>query len=89
MTKLNFQQPILQSSVSHDPSKIILICWFAAQESIWWKESSKEQNLYEIYFFNNISNINYSSGTLISYVTTKQKTQTLALSYVKQVFCKF
>jgi len=24
ITKLNFQQPLLQSSVSHDPSKIIL-----------------------------------------------------------------
>ncbi len=26
--KLNFQQPLLQSSVSHDPLKIIWICWF-------------------------------------------------------------
>ncbi len=25
--KLNFQQPLLQSSVSHDLSEIILICW--------------------------------------------------------------
>ncbi len=24
---------IIQSSVSHDPSEIILICWFAAQET--------------------------------------------------------
>jgi len=24
---------LLQSSVSHDPSEIILICWFAAQET--------------------------------------------------------
>ncbi len=31
--KLNFQQPILQSSVSHDPPEIILICWFGAQET--------------------------------------------------------
>ncbi len=28
MAKLNFQ-----SSVSHNPSEIILICWFAAQET--------------------------------------------------------
>jgi len=28
MTKLNFQQPLLQSSVSHDPSEIIIICSF-------------------------------------------------------------
>uniref|UniRef100_A0A673J0W0 NAD(P) transhydrogenase, mitochondrial n=1 Tax=Sinocyclocheilus rhinocerous TaxID=307959 RepID=A0A673J0W0_9TELE len=27
MAKLNFQQPLLQSSVSHDPSEIILICY--------------------------------------------------------------
>ncbi len=27
MTKLNFQQPVLQSSVSHDPSEIIQQCW--------------------------------------------------------------
>ncbi len=32
MAKLNFfQQPLLESSVSHGPSEIILICWFAAQ----------------------------------------------------------
>ncbi len=28
--KLKFQQPLLQSSVSHDPSEIILICRFSA-----------------------------------------------------------
>ncbi len=27
-TKLNFYQPLLQSSVSHDTSEIIIICWF-------------------------------------------------------------
>ncbi len=32
MTKQNFQT-LLQSSVSHDPSEITLICWFAAQET--------------------------------------------------------
>jgi len=29
MAKWNFQY----TSVSHDPSEIILICWFAAQET--------------------------------------------------------
>ncbi len=29
---LNFQQPLFQSSVSYDPSEIILIGWFGAQE---------------------------------------------------------
>ncbi len=33
MVKLIFQQPLFQSSVSHDHSEIILICWFAAQET--------------------------------------------------------
>ncbi len=28
MAKLNFQQPLLQFLRSHDPSEIILICWF-------------------------------------------------------------
>ncbi len=30
--KLNFQQPLLQTSVSHDRSEIILICRFGTQE---------------------------------------------------------
>ncbi len=29
--QLNFQQPLLWSLVSHDPSEIILVCWFGAQ----------------------------------------------------------
>ncbi len=33
MAALNFQLPLLQSSVSHDRSEIILICWFCAQET--------------------------------------------------------
>ncbi len=33
MAKLNFQQPLLQSSVSCDPLKIILICWFVVPEA--------------------------------------------------------
>ncbi len=32
MAKLNFQQPLLHSSVSHDPSEIIK-CWFGGQET--------------------------------------------------------
>ncbi len=31
-SKLNCQQSWLQFSVSHDPSEIILICWFAAED---------------------------------------------------------
>ncbi len=31
--KAVFSASWLQSSVSHDPSEIILICWFAAQET--------------------------------------------------------
>jgi len=33
MAKMNFQQPFLQSSVSHDHSEFILICWFDVQET--------------------------------------------------------
>ncbi len=53
------KQPLLQSSVSHDSSGIILICWFAAQETLissaeiyifWCIESSKGQYLVEIEF---------------------------------------
>ncbi len=32
IAKLNFQQPLIESSVSHDPSEIIEICWFGAQD---------------------------------------------------------
>jgi len=31
--KADFSASLLQSSVSHDPSEISLICWFAAQET--------------------------------------------------------
>ncbi len=31
--KADFLASLLQSSMSHDPSEIILICWFAAQET--------------------------------------------------------
>ncbi len=31
--KAEFSASLLQSSVSHDPSEIILICWFAAQDT--------------------------------------------------------
>ncbi len=33
VAKLNFQQPLLQSSGSHDPSEIILIVCFGVQET--------------------------------------------------------
>ncbi len=31
--KADFSASFLQSSVSHDPSEIILMCWFAAQDT--------------------------------------------------------
>ncbi len=34
MGKLNFQQPLLQYAVSHNPSEVILICWFDAEEKL-------------------------------------------------------
>ncbi len=51
--KAVFSASSLQSSVSHDPSEIILICWFAAQETLLsmlkktnW--DSLNRNLYEV-----------------------------------------
>ncbi len=56
--KLFFQQPFLQSSVSHDPPEIILMCWLSVQEtfliiiyvenSLKLLKNSKEQHLFEI-----------------------------------------
>ncbi len=34
LAKLNLHQTLLQSSVSHDPSEIILICWFGSLVTI-------------------------------------------------------
>jgi len=34
VVKLDFLASLLQSLVSHDPSEIILICWFGAQETL-------------------------------------------------------
>jgi len=33
MAKLEITLSLLQYSVSHDPSEIILICWFGAEET--------------------------------------------------------
>ncbi len=33
LANLKFQLQLLHSSVSHDSSEIILICWFGAQEA--------------------------------------------------------
>ncbi len=40
MAKLNFQQLLLQSSMSRDPSEIIVICWVSAQETLLFVENS-------------------------------------------------
>ncbi len=50
MAKVNFLYPLLQSSVSHDPSEIILICLFDVQQTfiiiINVKNSSADYYLY-------------------------------------------
>ncbi len=55
--KAYFSASLLQSSVSHDPSEIILICQIiAAQETfVLMKRKFKEHNLYEIDLFCNIN----------------------------------
>ncbi len=62
MIKAEFSA-LLQSSVSHDPSQIILICRFTAQQTFiiinvafWWIESSKG-HLFETEIFCNITNV--------------------------------
>ncbi len=61
MAKLNFQQQILESSVSHNPIKLFsmlttavllkIFCGnrhtFFSPRILWWIESSKEQHLFE------------------------------------------
>ncbi len=47
----NFQQPLLQSSVPHDPSEIIVICGFLVLKKhlLLWIEMSKEQKFYDFF----------------------------------------
>ncbi len=75
--KSEFSASLLQSSVSHDPSEIILICWLAVQETfiiiiiiiinisrtLWWTERSKYQHLSELKSFCNI--IHYTIQELV------------------------
>ncbi len=49
VAKLNFQQPLLQSSVSHGPSEIILICSYGAHEMIFI--NSIENRFFFFFFF--------------------------------------
>jgi len=35
--KAEFSASLLQSSVSHDPSLIIILCWFATQETLYYQ----------------------------------------------------
>ncbi len=49
---MNFQQPLLQSSVSHDYSEIILICWSCAQKTLSMSKTILLQTIkLYIYFF--------------------------------------
>ncbi len=56
MGKLNFQHPLLQSSVSHDPSQIIHADFGFQLLSI-IIESSKEQQIYDTEIFSSIINV--------------------------------
>ncbi len=42
----DFQQPLFQFSVSHDPSEIILICRFRAQETFLIVNVEKSHDAY-------------------------------------------
>ncbi len=49
IAKLHSHQSLLQSSVSHDPSEIILICWFGAQET--FLIITNVENLNNVFFY--------------------------------------
>jgi len=51
MEELNFSASLLQSSVSHDPSEIILVCWFCAQETFLF--INVENSCASFYFYGN------------------------------------
>ncbi len=62
MIKAEFSASLLQSSVSHDPSEIILIYWFAAQDTFLIiifvkKNNNKKQHLFKIEIFCNIIDV--------------------------------
>ncbi len=44
MAKLNFQQPLLQSSVSHASSEIILIYWFISEIILYNIDNCKKKS---------------------------------------------
>ncbi len=48
--KAEFSASLLQSSVSHDPSEIILKFWFAAQEALLIIKTEKNNNNAAKYF---------------------------------------
>ncbi len=56
MAKAEFSASLLQSSVSYDPSEIILMCWFGAQKSfiiiINFENSSAVYFFFFLLFFN-------------------------------------
>ncbi len=47
--KTEFSGSLLQSSVSHDPSEIILICWFVVQEI--FPIINNVENSFDVIFF--------------------------------------
>ncbi len=68
MIKAEFSASLLQSSVSHDPSEIILISWFDAQENYYYYQCRKQlcclgivaKKDYYIYILNAcVSNVTY------------------------------
>ncbi len=87
MAKLNFQQPLLQSSVSHDPSEIKKHCWkwlccflFFFQESK-LTENSKEQHLIETEIFYNIIHV-----FTVSFDTFKASVLNKSIHFFKKIF---
>ncbi len=65
MTQSWFSASLLQSFVSHDPSEIIQICWFAAQETFLIIIINVENSCAASYFFSEIFDEQSSRETVI------------------------
>ncbi len=60
-SKAEFSASLLQSSVWHDPSEIIIICWFAAQETLLIIINVEKQHI--------LMNRKVKNNVLVTYVT--------------------
>jgi len=63
--KAEFSSSLLQSSVSHDPSEIILIWWFAAQKKTFIIIINVESSFVQFYFQDSLINRKFNRTAFI------------------------